>query len=552
MEGTGKQAEKKRGYSPELERGMYFDKKTYEDSALEEFGSLKGKLPQPVLPGKAEWTACYDYAVEVLFSNRHVPTLQSGFVSNFVDAAFNEDIFLWDTCFMTLFCNLFHPHIPGIRSLDNFYCKQFEDGEIPRELVRDTGRDFLLWVNTSDMPLYSYFHSHYGHRRLREMDALPYEALYKPHMGRTIEKNPYLTLDNLNHPILAFAEWESYCHTGDVARLERTLEPLYRYYSAMKYHLRHVSGLYVTDWASMDNSPRNQRMGLALDTSSEMALFARNLLDILHVLEMERGIIREEWVRELEEDLRDLRERVNSAMWDEETGFYHDLTFEGECVRVKTIAAFWTLLSGVAEGERAERLSGWLKDEKTFNRLHRVPVLAADEPDYDPEGGYWKGSVWAPTNAMVVLGLERCGESALAKEIALNHVDMVAKVFMKTGTIWENYPADSVSSGNADHKDFVGWSGIGPILFLLRYGIGLHRNPRTSRLVWTIDEDLLRTGPVGCRNYWFGGNTVDLTAEWSGDRVALRVRAEKAFDLEVRFLCAVRIFHVDTLMEVEL
>lgn len=545
--------EKKKGYSPDLERGMYFDKKTYADSVLKDFEALRDKLPQPVLPGKADWTACYDYAVRVLFSNRHVPIPQSGFVSNFVDAAFNEDIFLWDTCFMTLFCNLFHPYIPGIRSLDNFYCKQFEDGEIPRELVRETGKDFLLWVNTTDMPLYSYFHSHYGHRRLKEMDSLPYESLYKPQMGRTIEKNPYLTLDNLNHPILAFAEWESYCHTGDIGRLERVLEPLYRYYSAMKYHLRHISGLYVTDWASMDNSPRNQRMGLALDTSSEMALFAQNLLDIMRVLKVKIGREEdEERVRELRDDLRDLEARINSGMWDEESGFYHDLTFDGEPVKVKTIAAFWTLVAGVAKRERAERLCGWLRDTRTFNRLHRVPVLAADEPGYDPEGGYWKGSVWAPTNAMVVLGLEKCGETGLAKEIALNHVDMVAKVFRLTGTIWENYPADAISSGNADHQDFVGWSGIGPILFLLRYGIGLHPDGETDRLVWTLDEEMLRSGTVGCRKYWFRGKTADLTADLHEDKLSIKVSSRKDFDLEVRFRDEVRIFHVDKGLEVEL
>ena len=383
------------------------------------------------------------------------------------------------------------------------------------------------------------------------MDTLPYESLYKPQMGRTIENNPYLTLDNLNHPILAFADWESYCHTGDVDRLEHVLEPLSRYYSAMKYHLRHVSGLYVTDWASMDNSPRNLRMGLALDTSSEMALFARNLLDIMRVLERERGLHPGERAGELEGDFRELVDRINADMWDEETGFYHDLTFDGECVKVKTIAAFWTLLAGIAGGDRAERLFGWLKDTGTFNRRHRVPVLAADEPGYDPEGGYWKGSVWAPTNAMVVLGLERCGEDDLAKEIALNHIDMVAKVFMRTGTIWENYPADSVSSGNADHRDFVGWSGIGPIMFLLRYGIGLHPDLKTDRLVWTLDEEMLRTGSVGCRNYWFKGKTADLTADLKDERLSIRVSALQAFDLEVRFRDSVRVYHVDKSLEVE-
>ncbi len=63
----------------------------------------------------------------------------SGFVSPFIDAAFNQNIFLWDTCFMTMFCNYAHPYVPGICSLDNFYAKQHADGEICREINRTTG-----------------------------------------------------------------------------------------------------------------------------------------------------------------------------------------------------------------------------------------------------------------------------------------------------------------------------------------------------------------------------------------------------------------------------
>ncbi len=66
------------------------------------------------------------------------------------------------------------------------------------------------------------------------------------------------------------------------------LEPLYHYHEAMKYHLRHQNGLYITDWASMDNSPRNKHLGLAVDTSCEMAMFAGNLIDIMDVL-VKRG-----------------------------------------------------------------------------------------------------------------------------------------------------------------------------------------------------------------------------------------------------------------------
>ena len=45
-------------------------------------------------------------------------------------------------------------------------------------------------------------------------------------------------------------------------------------------NLRQGNGLYMTDWASMDNSPRNVYLtkgGCAVDTSSQMVMFADDL-----------------------------------------------------------------------------------------------------------------------------------------------------------------------------------------------------------------------------------------------------------------------------------
>lgn len=91
-------------------------------------------------------------------------------------------------------------------------------------------------------------------------------------------------------------------------------------------------------------------------------------------------------------------------------GFYYDITFGERQTRIKTIAGFFPLVSGVADEKQGKRLIEWLEDKEAFNRPHRIPVLAADEEGYDPRGGYWRGSVWAPTNALVLRGLENHGD----------------------------------------------------------------------------------------------------------------------------------------------
>lgn len=514
-------------------RGMYYSKKSFDGKPLPLYSEVKDKLPKPFMASHPEWKDCYDYAVKILYRNTHSPKEGSGYVSNFVDAAFNKDIFLWDTSFMSMFCNLFHEYIPGICSLDNFYCKQFDDGEIPREMVRDTGKDMLLWVNAYNKPLYSYFHKNYKYRGLSECANLSYEDFYKPDLGHTPEKNPYLTLDNLNHPILFFAEWVSYRQTGDKERLFEVFEPLYHYYCSLHYHLRHTSGLYVTDWASMDNSTRNKELWLGVDISAEMVFFASSLLLFMDELEKYGFEVKDKEERRarLKRESKETKDAINKYMWNKEKGFYFDLDHNMKQIPIKTAAAFWCIIADCADEDQLKSLSAWLEDKASFNRLHRVPVLAADEEGYDPNGCYWRGSVWAPINTMIVMGLTKRGLRDQAREIALNDLDCISKTFIDTGTIWENYPADNLTKGYSDHPDMVGWSGMAPILFFIRYGVGLE--PREDGFTWFLKRQDLEKGKVECRDYWWKGHTASFTAYMDGEDVVVEIDGDGVFALTV-------------------
>jgi len=298
-----------------------------------------------------------------------------------------------------------------------------------------------------------------------------------------------LTLDALNHPIFAWAELESYRITGDIERLKMVWEPLVLYYGALQKYIRQGNGLYMTDWASMDNSARNPGLaggGTAIDASSEMVLFARNLAEI------GREIGKAKQAEKFDKGADELAGTINAKMWDPEKRFYYDLNLNEDRIGVKTIAGFWTLLAGVASHEQAEALVAELENPRTFKTLHRVPTLAADEKSFSPTGDYWCGASWAPTNVMVVRGLERYGYTDLAREIALNHLDNVVEVFKQTGTIWENYAPQKVAPGQPAKREFVGWSGIAPIALLLEYKIGLRPDATNNTLAWRIASDTNR------------------------------------------------------------
>jgi hypothetical protein len=111
----------------------------------------------------------------------------------------------------------------------------------------------------------------------------------------------------------------------------------------------------------------------------------------------------------------------------------------------------------------------------------------------------------------------------------------------ETGSIWENYPPDSISSADADKKDFVGWSSIGPTRYLLRYGIGLVPDAPALRLIWNLDEKFLRQGPLGCRRFRFGGPEdgggseteieTDLCARLKGGKIRITAESSRPYSL---------------------
>lgn len=503
------------------EQGVFFDKKQYVPQPLPAFETTKDKLPSPVYEEDSAYVRCYWKAWELAFRNFHEPAAGSGFVSQFIDAAFNENIFLWDTAFMTMFCNYAHSHVPGIRSLDNFYIKQHEDGEICREINRTTGKDFEPWVNREGEPLFS----RWGYDWWKGFKKVP--VVYR---GRSAPApNPKLTLDCLNHPILAWAELESYRLTGDQRRLKRVWEPLVRYYAALKKYLRQGNGLYATDSASMDNATRNIYLksgGTGIDISSEMVLFARNLAEMGTILG-KRG-----QAERYRRDADELSRLINKHMWDAKRRFYFDVTLDGQQAPVKSIAAFWPLLAKVASASQAEALAAELRNPETFKTAHQVPTLAANEPGFDLGGGYWNGAVWAPTTRMVVQGLENYGYTELAREIALNHLRNVVEVFKETGTVWENYAAQRVAQGKPAKGDFVGWTGIGPIAFFIEYAIGIKADAAAHTIVW----DIRSAQRVGIERFWFAGKMVSMIcekADATGGR-AIAVQSDGAFELTVR------------------
>jgi len=126
----------------------------------------------------------------------------------------------------------------------------------------------------------------------------------------------------------------------------------------------------------------------------------------------------------------------------------------------------------------------------------------------------------------------------------LNHLELVARVYEKTGTIWENYSPDHPQQGSPAKSDFVGWSGIGPIMYLLEYAIGLRPDAAHNRLVWRIEPG----GRRGCERFRFNGHVASLIAEPAANgskEELIHVQSDSPFELQASFQGAQRTFKVE-------
>ncbi len=456
---------------------------TYENS--------KNELPLPVFEGHENVINCYNKAWEIAFSNLRNPEKESGLVSSFIDTAFNGFTFMWDSTFMMMFGKYANSIFNFQKTLDNFYAKQHRDGFICREISEAEN-------------------------------------------GEKFDRND---ISSTGPNIMAWCEWEYFELTGDEERLNRVFDPLMAFHNWFKLNRTWQSGLYFTSgWGcGMDNLPRHEESfpNFAHGHMDWVDATIQATLNGQILIKMAKHLNRENEVFEIKKEVEFLKSQINSLLWDEKTSFYYDRFRNGKLSMVKTIGSYWALIADVVPEERLNKFVAHLDNENEFKRPHRIPALSFDHPEYDEQGGYWRGGIWAPTNYMVLKGLEKTGFNKLAYEIAVNHLENVVKVYEKTGTLWENYAPESAEKGQPSRKDFVGWTGLVPISVLFEYVLGIRPDAKNKKIIWYVN----RTEKHGVLKYPFLNEKFDLICEAraENEKPKITVKGEVPVTVEVHF-----------------
>ena len=445
-----------------------------ENRKLPTFEEVRDDLPKPVWDKHDDAVDCYYKTWELAFRNLRRPSMFSGFVSNYIDTAFNGEIFMWDSVFILMFGRYGSRSFNFQGTLDNFYSHQYKDGYICREMEQDTCKEAFTRFD------------------------------------------PCAT----GPDVMAWSEWEYFKNYGDKERLARVFPCLMAYHEWMEEFHTWPDGTY---WSSglgcgMDNLPRQQPGYDVAYSHGHMVWIDACLQALMNckiLIEMGKVLGRETDTKGLEEERDRLLQVVNEKLWDDETAFYYDLWRSGEWNNVKHLGAYWALLAEAVPEENADRFISHLTNKNEFATPCMLPALSADHPSFSPEGGYWCGGVWAPTSYMVLKGLDTYGKYELSHRIGLNYLQYVVSVFKDTGTVWENYaPMPGANGrprqGGVSHADFVGWTGIVPISVLFEYVFGIKPDAEHNVIRWNIDL----TDRFGVENYPFGAEaTLTLLCE---------------------------------------
>ncbi len=488
------------------------------------FENWQDYIPIPVCDDNPQYLDFYKKAWDLAFDHiRDIPGMPQ---TPYMDEAFcDTQMWIWDSCFMSLFTKYARDIFPGVETLNNFYEVLYGGKHLPKIIPTEKEPEF-----TGAIP------------------GTPYEI--KIH----IADNP---------PLFAWSEYENALFSGDVEYVKELLyekQFLQKHYEWIENLRKPETPLGVMNptcliaekggylWeggrSGMDNTPRgrtdkhavnprpNNPDMLWLDAICQQALSAKMISKLFAILGDDAET--EAWDARFVEK----KENINRLYFDDEDKFYYDIDRNThKFYKVMTPASFWTLTSSVASDEQAKSLATHLRNPETLGGIVPLVSLSRCDADFNPNGEYWRGSVWLPTAYAALKGLSNYGLFDDARDASLKLLSHMYKTYtdFSPHTIWECYSPTKAEPALNEFRnneyvraDFCGWSALGPISIYIEFVLGFHRIDAFEKTVEWAKPDTFK-GKVGIKNLRFGNIVTDIEAE----KNKCKVKSNAAYTLKI-------------------
>jgi len=484
---------------------------------------LQRTLPNPILNHRPELVRAYWGAWWWMDVNTEHRPGRDNIEPAFISAAYNGNAFAWDTSTMLLFARYAWKTRPTIVSMNNFYRNP------------NIGKDAKEW-------------------------SIPHEILGL--------KTPAGTPPQ----IMAWAEWEHYLMTGDRERLKYAVPFLLKNYQTMrekagpKLEYRRIGKgieLYMPGRSTVNNvaSPLGGDVRIAVDTLAQMAhsaLCLARMADVLGDTETAAAMR-----KDYDLHVKTLHERH----WDAKRGTFLGKAQNGDFYPFYHASNFWPWLAEATTTEQDIEMLIALFDPTRFRQGSLVPTASFENVrwhapkdgrhtnSFSMYSGFWLGSIWAPTNQVVIRGLRNKGMPMLAREVSLDmlrwgieqpllnpasQVPLEKTDFSKIGSYAEYTMPEFIREVGRDGKaryrlhqfqgDFVGWGGTPVVCGIVEELIGILPDASKQTITWRVNE-LPRHGLT---NINLGAATIGLIARERkslADPVVIEVNTDAPFTL---------------------
>ena len=418
---------------------------------------------------------------------------------------YEDQIWIWDGCFMVMFSKYAPKAYPGKETLLNYYVPIHDKVKTPLRIHLRDNPPLFAWVE----------HDNYvftGNKKQIEM-VLQDKSYLQKHF-----------------------DYFNSIPKGDVdENVSPKYNPIQR--DVIKNDKGSIIGFTWTGGASgMDNTPRGRDAGgydkiLWVDAISQQALAALNISRLYEKIGNKTKS--KNWKCRYDS----IKTLINEKYWDEKDGFYYDIDVKSQnpC-RIKTPASFWAMLAEIPSKKQAARMVEYLKSDKYLGGKYPWVSLSRDDKDFDAEtGDYWRGGIWIPMAYMGTKALEKYGYYELADKLSENIVYQQLRTYQSVTphTIWECYNPSkdepSTEHGRRARPDFCGWSALGSISLFIENMLGFRKvNALTNTVEWTLKA---QNGTHGIKNLHFGKVVTDIL--YDNVKRTISVNSNSSFTLRV-------------------
>lgn len=337
-------------------------------------------------------------------------------------------------------------------------------------------------------------------------------------------------------PLFAWAEFNLYHKSANKRRVKEVVPVLQKYMEWLD-SFKQENGLYaVPANACMIDTPARNGTYYPVDFNTALAINVLNMSalgDILNDKEISFQFKRRYF---------SLKTRINSLMWDQETGIYHDLDKDGNKLPAKTLAGFWPLLAEIPNADKADILIEHLSNPETFGTDHPFPTISADSPEFSKDGDGCNGSVYPALNFMVIKGLEKYQRYDLARECAIRHLYFVLEALQPAdgskGDMYEAYkpcsegPASSPTNPAFPKKRYMLTIGLSTIALMIENVIGLSISLPRKTVDWIIPNLEI----MGIEKLSLKRNLITILSNKSSRGWEIQMESEKLYYFTINIL----------------